>query len=152
MKITKNGKILALSSLFVITLSLVVCLIDATTSFNFGIHPILTFLFCLFVGFGALCFVLGILRKSSFQFFLSAILFGLSLVYVFILYVSAWWLIFIVLFVLFFVMAMVSYLTGSNKTEFALNDSPEYKNYKERKAEKKEEICEELPEIKSFKE
>ena len=152
MKITKNGKILALSSLVVVALSFVMCLIDATTSFNFGIHPILTFLFSNFVGFGVICFVLGLFRKSSFQFFLSAILLGLSLVYVFILYVSPWWLIFVVLFVLFFVIAMVSYLTGSNKTEIALNDSPDYKNYKERKAEKKEELKEELPEIKSFKE
>ena len=154
MKISMSKKILALTSLVIVLASLVVCLLDAFTEFSFGIHPILTFIFCLFAGLGILCFALGFIRKSSWQFFLSAILLGLSLTYVLALYVSPWWIIPIILFAFFTVVALISYMMGSNKTERALNDAPEYKTYAQRKAEKANETEEkvELPKIKSFKE
>ena len=159
MKITKSQKIIAFSAIALLLVSLALMFVDIfVPEFKFGYHPILTFLFCNFVGLGIICLTLGVLKKSSFYFFLSAILLGLSIFYVFIiLSLKYWWAGVIVLAAFWFIMSIFCFISGSNKTEsIALNDRPDYKNYEQRKAEKEakkaEEKEKELPKLKSFKE
>jgi protein-S-isoprenylcysteine O-methyltransferase Ste14 len=94
---------------------------------------------------------LAFLKKSPWYFFLSAILFGLSALYLLLSLVKPWWISIIVLLVLFGIFAVLSYIRCGNKTEdIALNKSEDYKNYKDRKNEDLEEK-EEIPQLKSFK-
>lgn len=155
MKITKNQKIISVVSIGILIVSLALMFVDIFVSdFSFGYHPALTFLFCLFVGFGIVCLLLGLKNKSSFCFFLSAVLLGLDLFYIFLAFaLKLWWAGLIVLAVFWAVMSILCFLSGSNKTEdIALNEKAEYKNYKQREAEKVKTEKEELPELKSFKE
>ncbi len=155
MKITKKQLILSIASIAILLISLAVMLCDFLVPLNIWIFPVLTFLFCLFIGFGIMSLILGFYYRSPWYFFLSAILLGLALFYAVIQYVT-WWICLVVLLVLWAIVAIVSYMSSGNKTEdIALNKSPEYKNYNQRKAEKlkaeAEKEPDEMPEIKSFK-
>ncbi len=155
MKITKKQFFISILSILIFLSSLALMFCDIFIPLNIWTHPVLTFIFALFVGFGLMTFVLGVIKGTPWYFFLSAVLIGLSGFYVLIQYLK-FWIALIILFVFLAIMPVVSIIFSGNKTEsIALNKSPDYKNYHERKAEKstkeKEEPEEELPEIKSFK-
>ncbi|MCQ2387327.1 MAG: hypothetical protein MJ066_02645 [Clostridia bacterium] len=155
----KNSKIdvyLKISYAVVLALSLIMAILDAVVPLNIWIHPIMTFLFFIFAGFGVVFYVSGFLKRSPYNFFLGAFFISLAIIYAFCCsFDRLWWLIFIVIPVLLALTAIISNLFNGNITEYADNDSDDYKNYQERKAEeeKKEEkeIKKELPELKSFK-
>lgn len=147
----KQNKIFLIVSLLILVCSLAFLLLNQFTFKDFLVHPILNFLLFNAVCFGVLAIVLAIKGKSPWYFFLSGILFGLSVLYVLLDQVDPWWIALITLFVLFGVFALLSYIVCGNKTEdIALNKSDDYKNYKEREKEKVEEK-EEIPVLKSFK-
>lgn len=147
----KQNKIFLIVSVLILVCSLAFLLLNQFTFKDFLVHPILNFLLFNAVCFGVLDIVLAIKGKSPWYFFLSGILFGLSVLYVLLDQVDPWWIALITLFVLFGVFALLSYIVCGNKTEdIALNKSDDYKNYKERGKEKVEEK-EEIPVLKSFK-
>jgi len=155
MKITKKQLVVGIVSIAIFVCSLALMLLDVFVPLNIWTHPVLTFLFALFVGFGVLTFVLAILNRLPWYFFLSAILLGLALLYVLLQYVKIWIALIIVI-VFIAIVPIISFIVAGNKTEdIALNKSSEYKDYYQRKAEKEkaeiEKEKEELPEIKSFK-
>ena len=155
MKITKKQLAVTLVGIAILVVSLTMTLLDALVPLEIWLHPALTFLFCICVGFGVLLTVLGFVNKSVFYFFLSSILLGLALVYALSNYID-WWIGVIVVAVVWAIFGCVSFIANGNRTEdIALNKSPDYKDYKQRKAEKEAaeqaEEKKELPEIKSFK-
>ncbi len=151
MKITKKQLVITLSSIVILLASLAVMICDFVVPLDFWTHPILTFLFCNSVGFFALCLIVGLANKSVFNFFISAICVTFAVIYAFAHY-SFWWIGLFVLVVLWAIIALVSFMIMGSKTEaIALNENPDYKNYKERAKEEKIQEKEELPEIKSFK-
>lgn len=158
MKITKKQLVITLLSILICVVALTFTILDATgtiTLWSYLWHPAFTFLLFAFAGFGIICIVLGVSKKSPWFYFLSAILLGLALFGILIHYL-AWWICLIAIIVLWIISALLSFISTGNKTEsIALNDKPDYKNYKERREEKlkaeQEKGEEELPEIKSFK-
>ena len=155
MKLTKRQMTGSIIALLILLASLALTICDWAIPLNIYVHPILTFFMCLFGGLGIMCFVYGLLRKSPWYFFLSAVLLGLSGFYIAVNHLD-WWLSIIIVFVLWAIIALLSYMTAGNKTEdIALNKSPDYKDYKTRSAEKAAaeaaEEPKELPKIKSFK-
>lgn len=158
MKISRKSLILCIASIAIIAISFTVMLLDALIPLNFWVHPALTLLFCLCIGFGIMTVTLGIINKSPVYYFLSAVLLGLALLYALINLVKFWWIGLIALVLLWVVMAIFSFMSAGNQTEnIALNKSPDYKDYNQRKAEKEAKEAEEekeekeLPKIKSFK-
>ena len=150
---SKKNLLLGVSALTVLTLSLVFALLDALIPLKIWTHPILNFLFAICIGFGIMVLVMAFIKKSPWFFFTSAILFGLAFFYVLMQYIT-WWIVLIILVVVLAIFAVVSFMTAGNKTEdIALNKSPDYKNYEQRKAEDNATEKEEkpLPKIKSFK-
>ncbi len=156
MKITRKQLAYGIVSIVILIAALTLTLCDALIPLNIWVHPVLTFLFALFVGFGLMCLVLGIAKKSAWYLFLAAILLGLSLFYALIHYIK-WWLVLIILVVLWLIVSIFCFLIATHKTEsIALNKSSDYKNYVQRKeekaaADKESAEKEELPQIKSFK-
>ena len=154
MKITKKQLAITCVSALVLILALLFMILDfckVVKFWDYAWHPILTFLLFVFLGFGVICFTLGISKKSPFYFMLSAVLIGLGLFGIIMHYII-WWICLIAVVVLWIIVALVSFISAGNKTEsISLNASPDYKNYKERRAEEIETPEEELPEIKSFK-
>lgn len=152
----KSQKTIYLVSISILIVSLVITLLDAFIPLNIWVHPILTFLFCLAVGFGILCVVLAFIKKSAWCFFVSSILLGLSFIYAFSCSLkSKWWISLIIVVIVWAILALSSIMHAGNKTEdISLNKSEEYKNYQQRKLEReqaeKEKQEEPLPEIKSF--
>ncbi len=156
MKKSKSRLVIGVAAIFILLVSLAVTLCDAFIPLNIWIHPVLTFIFCLFVGFGILCIFLGFARKSVWFFFLSAIMIGLAFLYAASMELE-WWIGLIILVVIWAIFGIISIVYNGNRTEdIALNKSPDYKDYEQRKAEKeaaeKNEEPKELPKIKSFKE
>jgi small-conductance mechanosensitive channel len=88
---------------------------------------------------------------------LSVPLVALAIMYVLLgLFLSKWWISICVMVVVFLIYVILGAMIFGNKTEeIAENDSPEYKNYQERKEEKKileeNQLEPELPKLKSFK-
>ena len=154
MKVKGRRFAVAIASLIVIVISLVVMLFDIFVPLNFWTHPVLNFLFCLFIGFGVICMAFGFTKSSPWYFFLSAILLGLSLIYALIHYID-WWVGLIIVCCVWVIFAIISFIIAGNKTEdIALNKSPDYKTYEERKKLKDIKTTtkeEEIPKIKSFK-
>ncbi len=155
MKIKGKRLALALVSIAVLVVSLTIMLLDIFVPLAFWTHPVLNFLFCLFVGFGVICMGLGFSQTSPWYFFLSSILLGLALIYALMQYIL-WWIGLIIVGVVWGIFAVLSFIVAGNKTEdIALNKSPDYKTYEQRKAEKEaaeaNKETEKLPEIKSFK-
>lgn len=147
--------VLGLISIAIILVSLAVMLVDVFVPLSLWTHPILNFAFCIFVGFGVLALMLGVKEKSPWYFFLAAWLLGLAVFYLIIQY-AKWWIALIILICILAVLGILSVIIAGHKTEdIALNKSPDYKNYEQRREEKLQEeklsTPEELPEIKSFK-
>ena len=154
MKISKRQLIVSLISILIVLGSLAFMLCDFLIPLNVWTHPVLNFFFCLFLGFGIMTMVIGFIKSSPWYFFLSSMLFGLTLIYALLQYLP-WWIGVVIVVVVWVICAIVSFMSNGSQTEnVALNNSPEYKTYEERKAEEenaKTEEKEELPEIKSFK-
>lgn len=157
MKLKKQRVIIGIVSILILLVSLVITLCDAFVPWDIWLHPILTFLFCIFIGFGVLCMAMGFAKKSVWFFFISALLIGLALIYAIAMTVGdKWWIGFIIVPVVWAIFGILSVIYNGNRTEdIALNKSPDYKNYEQRKAEKEAaeaaEPEKELPKIKSFK-
>ena len=155
MKIKGKQLALAVTSIIVLIVSLTVMLLDIFVPLAFWTHPVLNFLFCMFVGFGVICMGLGFSKTSPWYFFLSSILLGLALIYALMQYIL-WWIGLIIVGVIWCIFAVLSFIVAGNKTEdIALNKSPDYKTYEQRKVETEEQEAnkepEKLPEIKSCK-
>ena len=157
MKLSKKQVAVYVLAIAVLLVSLVITLLDAFIPLKIWVHPILTFLFCLAIGFGIICLAFGFSKKSPWYFFLSSVLLGLAFVYAFCCSVpEQWWISLIVVAVIWLIFAILSIMSAGNHTEeIALNKSPDYKNYEQRKAEREKAEAEiepeQLPEIKSFK-
>ena len=155
----KSTKIIGIFSIAIFLIALAVMICQFVMGFDFLFHPILNFLLIVFAGFGLFNLISGFVKKYPAYFFLSAILIGLSALYVLLVTVSAWWVAVVSCVVLIILIACLSLIVCGNRTEdIALNKDPEYKNYEERKVEKQqadelERKTEEenLPQIKSFK-
>lgn len=156
MKPSKTRLAVSIAAIGIILVSLLVMLLDIFVPLNIWLHPVLTFLFCLFLGCGVLLLILGFARRSHWFLFLSSFLIGLAVFYALSQYVF-WWLALIIVGVVWAIFGIMSFMCNGSMTEdIALNKSADYKNYEQRKAEKdkleRSEPKEELPEIKSFKE
>lgn len=155
MKKSKTQIIISICSIAIILIALLFSILQAVGVLTVLAHPIITFIILLFGGLGIETLVLGIVKKSTWFFFLSIIMLSLVILYLLIKYVSV--LVGIISTVAFIAIAAVTcVLICGNKTEsIALNKDPAYKDYNQRKAEKEEAERnapkEELPEIKSFK-
>lgn len=155
MKISKKQLFVSIASIAVVLISLAVLLCDYLIPIRFWTHPMLNFLFCIFLGFGIIAFVLGVANKSPWYFFLCSLCVGLSLIYLMLQYLP-WWIGLVIVCCAWFILVMISIISSGNKTEdIALNKRSDYKDYNQRNAEKLAEEQnkpqEELPEIKSFK-
>ncbi len=144
-------------SILILVISLAVMIADFVVPLNFWTHPILNFLFCVFVGYGLYFIVLGIAKKSAWYLFISDVTLGLAILYALLQYTAylPWWISVIIVIVFMFILAFVSIMVAGYKSEdIAKNKSADYKNYEQRKAEKsmEEHVIEEIPQIKSFKE
>ena len=157
MTMSKNKKILGVSSIAIFVVALAVMLIDWFVPLNLLFHPAANFAVVLFLGFGIMSLALAIKCKSPWFLFLSAVLVGLFALYVLLfVLLPDWWIAVVVTVAIWAIYAILSVTIFGNKTEaIALNNSPEYKNYEQRKAEKEEQELnkeeEVLPELKSFK-
>lgn len=154
---SKKSIVLGILSVCIIAVALIFMLLDALIPLNVWTHPVLNFLFCICLGFGIMVLSLAFIKQSTWFFFVSAILFGLSFFYVLIQYIP-WWLCLIIVIALWVLFAIMSVMVAGNMTEsISLNKSPDYKTFDERKAEEKakeaatEKPEKPLPEIKSFK-
>ncbi len=135
----KNRLLTSLSSIAILLIALTVAVLDAVIpTFDLWVHPILTFIFVLFLGFGIMSLIMGFTRSSTWYFFLSAILLGFAFAYGFICtFMEFWWLAIIIVVVLWAVIALISIAFNGNKTEdIALNSRPDYKVYADRKKDK----------------
>ncbi len=157
MKLSKKQLAISVASIAILVVSFAVMLLDAIIPLNIWLHPILTFLFCVFIGFGIIGLILGFSKKSPWNFFISAILLGLAFVYAFSCSIPEyWWISVVAVVVIWIIFAVLSFMVSGNHTEdIALNKSANYKNYEQRKAEREKAESEKeekpLPEIKSFK-
>ena len=154
MKNKISNRLFYVFSLVIVVLSAFLTVLDFVVPFNLFIHPLLNLIFFIFIGFFVFLLVLGIIKKSPWFIFVSALLLELSLIYLLISIKALLWTYVAVLVLAPVIMALISFIVCGNKTEdIALNKQEEYKTYHEKKAEekplKKEEI--ELPKIKSFK-
>lgn len=157
MKAKKNiGTIIASCAILVIAAVLMIvrwCVAD----FKFCSHPLFLFALVISVGFGVLELVLAVKYKSPFRFMLAAVLFAYAVSYSLADFAKMpWWLIMLIAVVVCGLFVGLSYVLCGNRTEeIALNESPDYKNYEQRRAEReaaeKNEEEKELPKIKSFK-
>ncbi len=158
MKISKKQLAYALSTLAVFLIALILTVLEWCKIFTLCSHPVFMFFLVVSAGLGVLATVRAFTEKSPFFFFLAAVLFMYLVSYCLADFVHMiWWLIAIVAIVIAVVFVVFSFITAGNKTEqIALNKSPDYKNYEQRRAEREEkEKTEEEnyvpPEIKSFK-
>lgn len=139
--------------------SAVVAIIDGVKGLGITSHPILTFIFIASSGIALLLLIGGIVRKYVWHIFCGAGLFILALFYAgFVVFDFEWWINLIIAIALIFVFVGISVIIVGRKTEeIALNDHVEYKDYKQRQAEKleaeklAENECAPMPEIKTFK-
>lgn len=158
MKLTKKQAITLAAYITVLFSAVLLMILEWAGVFTLCAHPIFMLLMILSGGFGIIQIVLAIIDKSPFRFMLAAFLLVYLVSYCLIDFLSLkWWLILIIdIAVVFFIVA-ASLFTAGDKTEgIALNAAPDYKDYKERNAERDAKEAEEeenlvLPEIKSFK-
>ena len=154
---TKRNLILPVLSICVLTAALAFALIDALVPLDLWTHPLLNFLFCNAVGFGIIAIYLAFTKSAPWYFFVSAVLLGLALLYVLAQYLI-WWICLLIVVVVWAIVGIISFMKAGNQTEdIALNKSPNYKTFEQRKAEEAAKKAEDaktakpLPEIKSFK-
>lgn len=152
----KNRVINGVISIAILIVSLAIMIIDfAVPSVNIFIHPVLTFLMCMCIGFGVWHVCLGVASKSIFYTFVGSIFFGLALFYVLICLLN-WWIALVSLIVFWLIMGcLISILFGNPQDDCAMNKEGDgYKDYEERKLEEEKTASEEsseVPELKSFK-
>ncbi len=157
MKISKTNLAIALVSILILVAASTILILEyALESFRFMTHPVLNFLLVISAGFGVMTAILGIFKKTPWYFFLSSIIFSYLIIYGFCQFKQIWFVGLIIAIVACAISAIFSFVVAGNKTEdIALNDKPEYKDYKQRKAEKEfaesQEEKKELSKIKSFK-
>ena len=156
MKLSGKQKIFAVISIIIACLSFCLMILDWAIPLNIWIHPILTFVFANFLGFGILLYATALIKRCPAYLFVAAMLLGLAILYILMCIGLAWFYALIAFIVVLFITFVIDYLVvGGFKTEHADNKSHHYKNYKQRIAEKEEQEKniekEELPEIKSFK-
>ncbi len=153
MKISKIKKIAALTSVSILLVALAITLCDALIPLNIWLHPVLTFLFVSFIGFGVLCMVVAFVKHSTWYFFLSFIMLAAALSYALFSIGLPWWLIVIICCVLAAIAITVSLIANGSITEYADNESADYKNYRQRTKEKGSfQSGDDILEVKSFKE
>jgi hypothetical protein len=148
----------SIALLVIAVASAVVAIIDGVKGWGISSHPILTFIFILCAGISLLLLIGGIVRKYVWHIFCGAGLFILALFYAgFDVFKFDWWINLIIAFALIFVFVGISVIIAGKKTEeIALNDHVEYKDYKQRQAEKleAEKLAESeqgpMPELKTF--
>ena len=153
MEKSKKKVLFTLLSVVIVLLSLTFCIVDAVSSIDVWTHPVLNFLFGLFIGFGALSYFQAFSTKSTMYAFFGTLLVSLAILYGTIQYLP-WWGALICAIAFAICLTIISYAVFGNKLEQADNSSPDYKNYIERREEEKKQEQEEkieLPEIKSFK-
>ena len=157
MKTSKQTKIIGVISVCIFLIALTLMILEWAMGWKFFVHPVLDFFFYLFAGLAIMTLCLAILGKSTPKVFLAGMLFTLVAFYVVFRFTN-WWIALICAGATSLIFAIMSLTLLGNATEaIALNKDPEYKDYKERKAEAEEkakteeEKPEELPKIKSFK-
>lgn len=155
MKISKKQLSVVIISLAILICASTLLVLQYALPFDFMTHPVLNFVFVLTCGFGLMTLILAIISKSSFKYFITAILFSLSIVYIFVQF-AFWWVGLILSVVISVVLSLIGFISvGSTDTLLAENNSPEYKDFEQRQALKDEkeqsEEKKELPKIKSFK-
>ena len=165
MKISKKQMCISIASICVLLVATVVMVLDFVIPLNFWVHPVLTFFFIAFAGFGIMCVIVGVTTKSTAYYCVGGVLLTLALFYMLfcIIFTAGLGLVvalpvaIIVPLVILAIILIVAFMQNGNKTEaIALNrEGSDYKDYKERRAEKQaleaEKEPEEMPEIKSFK-
>lgn len=156
MKISKKQLSVVIISLLILVCASVLLVLQYALPFDFMTHPILNFIFVLACGFGLLTLILAIINRSSFKYFITATLFSLAIVYIFVQF-AFWWVGLILAVVVSVILSLIGFVSvGSIDTSLAENNAPDYKNFEQRQAEKEEkeqsEEKKELPKIKSFKE
>lgn len=151
------GKRNLIISAAAVLLALVLAILDGVLGLKITSHPILTFLFVSVACVGIIFTTHGFMKKYTFTAFIGEILVTLALLYAMIDVLSAkWWITVIVVIAAIAVLALSSVAYFGNKANVSDDDSAEYKNYKERQAEKdaavkEKDESEEIPEIKTFK-
>ena len=155
MKFFKSNKFYLALGLIVLIASLAVTFINEYAIVPHSIHSLLLFFIILGFGLGAVALLRGIVNKSPFFIFLSALALIVALTLLLICVSDiVWWLIVLCNIVLAIMLMCVSLFVMGNKTEeIAMNNSPEYETYKERTAKKaieEENIQAEMPKLRSF--
>ncbi len=138
MNLSKKSKkdIFAVSA--VLILAVIVMILRITVSgFVCFAHPIFAFLYTACAGLCLLYLVNGIIYKSPVDFFAFALTFLFVLTYSLIDFAKLeWWAVLIIDLVAVVLSIFLSFLVSGNKTEdIALNEKPDYKNYKQRQEE-----------------
>ena len=154
----KNSqKIYLIIALISVILSVAFMVVNYLVFPLFLVHPVLNAIALLSLILSITSFVVAIKNKAPVYFMLGGFLLSLVTLYLLLaLVIELWWIAVVCTVAVLVVTMLLSYIVAGNKTEdIALNKSPEYKNYEQRKAEKealeKGKEPEELPEIKSFK-
>ncbi len=150
MKKSKSKLINMVLSVAIIVFSLAFCIIDFSANLDVWTHPILNFLFGIFLGFGLLFTIGGFCSKSTLNVMLGTIMLSLAIVYLTIQYLP-WYIALICSVCYALCISIVSNTLFGNKTDLADNSSSDYKSImdKQEQGVEKEEV--ELPKIKSFK-
>lgn len=156
-KVKLQRLFLAFAVLVSVGAALTLAIIDGIEEYAITSHPVLTFFFILVAGIAVSLLLSFLAFRNTWHGFLGFIVAFFALLYAFIDVIKLeWWIILISMIAYIFVASAVVILFNGNKTEdLALNEHKEYKNYKERQAEKEaleaEQSVEPLPEIKTFK-
>ena len=147
----KNNLLFLSLSILILIIALTFTLLDALLPIGFLIHPVLSFLLVLFLGFGVLLFFNGVKIKSHWFLFVSNIFLSLALLYLTVTFVK-WWLSILIVVVFSAILSIFTVLVCGNAQEYADNKKDGYLTYAERKNLKEEDASTQpLPEIKSFK-
>ena len=147
----KKNFLTAFLSIAIIIISLTFFIINVVKPLDIWTHPILNFLVLLFLGFGLLFTLKGFFSKSTITILFGSIMLSLSIFYITIQYLP-WYVALISSVCYALCISIISNTLYGNKNDYADNDSPDYKNYLERKMENvNEKEKEDLPKIKSFK-
>ncbi len=136
----KNRLVNGIVSILILIVSLALMIIDfVSPTVNILLHPVLTFLLGICVGFGVFYILLGLLRKSAFYTLGGAFCFGLALLYV-LSCLLVWWIGLIVVIVFWLVMGIVNTIVNGNSADdCAMNKEGDgYKPYAERISENAE--------------
>lgn len=136
----KNRLVNGIVSILILIISLALMIVDfVSPSINILLHPVLTFLLCVLVGFGVFFIVSGLIKKSAFSTLGGSFCFGLALLYV-LSCLLVWWIGLIVTVTFWLVMCIVStMINGNSADDCAMNKEGDgYRTYEARKQDKEE--------------